>query len=298
MLMNRPITVDASNLTTNAAAETQWNSGTTYALGDEARGPAGANEDKMFQSIQAGNTNHAVTDAAWWVEVGPSNPYRMFDQSPQSQTTRADSLEVTVALTSSERVNTLYLDNLEAATAQVVVDDPVDGVVYDETYSLVSDSGITDWYAYFFEPIVRLTALTIADLPPNAGAEVTVELVDAGDTVACGICQLGLSRTLGDTRWSPTVGITDYSRKETDDFGNFDVVERAFAKRGNFSFWVPSGQVDSLQVLLAQYRATPVLWIGDVGYTATAIYGFWRSFEIEIAFPDVSLCTIEIEGMT
>lgn len=40
-----------------------WASGTTYALGAEVYSPT---QDKYYTSLQAANTNHAVTDASWW----------------------------------------------------------------------------------------------------------------------------------------------------------------------------------------------------------------------------------------
>ena len=41
---------------------TEWASGTTYGLGDFAKSSGGV----TYESIQADNTNHAVTDTAWW----------------------------------------------------------------------------------------------------------------------------------------------------------------------------------------------------------------------------------------
>lgn len=297
MKLIRPIAVTETELvSTNVAeSETLWTGGASFALGDIVRGPAGDYEHTLFESLVGSNTGNAVTDETKWLLVGPTNTYRMWDPSPQSQTTNPDSIEVTVQVPG--RIDTVYLENVSAEMAHVVMTDAVEGVVFDETYSLVSDSGVTDWWAYFFEPIIRINALTVDNLPPYADAEVSIVLAEAGEDVACGICQLGLSRDLGNTQWGGTVGILDYSRKEADDFGNYTVVQRSYAKRATFSFWVQAGQVDALQVLLASYRATPILLIGSVNYTSTAIYGFIRSFDIEIAYPDVSLCTMEFEGL-
>jgi hypothetical protein len=295
MRLVRPVEVDSSVLiSTNAVDESSWSSGTTYGQFDVVRGPAPY--DKLaYESVQAGNLNHPVTDQAWWLAFGSSNKWRMFDQSPQSQTTRADNIDVT--LTPGARIDTLALQNVSAASVQVTMTDLVEGVVYDETFAMISDSGITDWWAYFFEPIVRVTELQVEDLPPYATATLDVTLTATGETVACGLCVIGLSRDIGKTQWGAGVGIQDYSVKQVDDFGNATVVQRAYSKRANFSMLVPWGQVDQLQVLLASYRATPTLYIGDPDYTSTAVYGYFRDFNMEIAYPDVSLCTLEIEGL-
>ena len=49
-----------------------WASGTTYAAGDEVYSPT---QDKYYTSLQASNTNHAVTDAAWWEETTSLSRY-------------------------------------------------------------------------------------------------------------------------------------------------------------------------------------------------------------------------------
>jgi hypothetical protein len=50
--------------------------------------------------------------------------------------------------------NAVALINIDAAEVQIVSETD-DGEVYNETFSLTSTDGITDWYAYFFEEIVR-----------------------------------------------------------------------------------------------------------------------------------------------
>ena len=44
---------------------------------------------------------------------------------------------------------------------------------------------------------------------------------------------------LGTTETAPTIGITDYSRRVTDDYGVTTVVERGFARRMSVRLGVP-----------------------------------------------------------
>ena len=53
------------------------------------------------------------------------------------------------------------------------------------------------------------------------------------------------------------IGITDYSKKDVDDFGNYTIVERAFAARANFKMSLPNTEVTGVYKTLAAYRATP-----------------------------------------
>jgi hypothetical protein len=296
MKLVRPFDVtDAVLLSSNVTeTETQWSAAVTYAAADIVRG-TGDNQHKLYLSLAGSNLNNVVTDTTKWQEIGASNRWEMFDSSPQSQTSYADVISVTLGITGL--VDTLALQNVDAETARVVVTDAVEGVVYDQTFSMVSDSGITDWWAYFFEPIERVADLTVSDLPPYADATINVSLTDTGATVGCGVCLPGLSRSLGGTQWGGSVGIQDYSVKSTDDYGVATIVQRAYAKRGSFTCWVTSGQVDQVASLLAQYRATAILLIADDGYESSAIYGFIKDFNVEISYEDVSLCSIEFEGL-
>ena len=65
------------------------------------------------------------------------------------------------------------------------------------------------------------------------------------------ITPAGETFDLGATEEAPTVGIIDYSRRETDDYGVTNVVERGFSRRMSVRLSVPFDAVDSLQQRLA-----------------------------------------------
>ncbi|CAB5555439.1 Uncharacterised protein [Pseudomonas putida] len=49
--------------------------------------------------------------------------------------------------------------------------------------------------------------------------------------------------------------------------------------------------------LLAELRATPVVWIGEESYEATILFGFYKDFQIVFSGPTVSDCSITVEGV-
>jgi hypothetical protein len=220
----------------------------------------------------------------------------MFDGAVQSQTVNADSIEV--EMQTPGRVDSVALLNVDGATATVTMEDATDGVVFDETFSLVSTNGITDWYAYFFEPIERLTDLYVGDMPPYANAVITVSIDDAGSSARCGALVMGLSKKVGETQYGISLGIVDYSRKETNTFGEIIVAERAYSKRANATVMVENGLVDQVLTLLATYRATPIVYVGSEIYGSTVVYGYYRDAAVEITYPNHSLLTIQLEGLT
>jgi len=252
---------------------------------------------KVYESLQASNLNHyPPSSPTWWLDSGATNRWKMFDTSVTSQTSATD--QIVVSLLATGRVNTVALLNVSAATARVVMTDDVDGVIFDETQTLASDSGITDWYAYFFEPIIRATDALFSDLPPYADAQIDITLTDTGSAVLCGAALLGLAREIGGVQYGASVGIQDYSVKQQNDFGDYTILERAFSKRGVWAIYVENYLVDELNKILAEYRATPTLYIGSEYFTSTFIYGFYKDFSTVISYVDYSICNLELEGLT
>lgn len=247
------------------------------------------------------STNYNKTPAdnpSVWLDVGATNRWKMFDNSVQSQTTNADSIEVDIEPGTSV-IDAVGLINIDAVSVELTVTDPLEGVVYAKTLSGISTDGITDLYAFFFEPIQRITDIAVTDLPPYASATLKVKLIEAGGTPKCGGCIVGQVLAVGDTEFGARVGIQDYSIKQRDSFGNYNIVERAFNKRANFTIHLESKLVDKLQNVLASYRATPIVYLGSGSYGASILYGFYKSFEIEIGYVDgMSVATLEIEGLT
>jgi hypothetical protein len=105
--------------TTVAESEPQWVSGATYVLGAIRRGPTGPYAHRLFESQQAGNTNHPVTDPAWWIDIGPSNRWAMFDLLRNTGTVGASPL--VVEMTPGKRIDAVGLAGLIADTVTVEV---------------------------------------------------------------------------------------------------------------------------------------------------------------------------------
>lgn len=297
MKILRPITVNDAALLASSIAENDYaaySAATTYGQG--ARVIIAATH-RVYESLAASNINHPpATSPTWWLEIGATNRWRMFDYSVTSQSSAADQIAVTIKATG--RANAIALANVSAANARIVVTDAVDGIVYDRTFSLTSTSGIDDYYQYFFEPIVRMGDLVVLDMPPYYAPEIQVTLTAPGETVKVGALLLGQQITVGGLQYGAGVGIQDYSVKKQDEFGNHTIVKRAFSKRASFTVWIARSMVDYLHDMLAGYRAEPIVYIGSELYSATVVYGFFKDFNIAIAYATESVCTIDLEGLT
>ena len=142
----------------------------------------------------------------------------------------------------------------------------------------------------------------LADLPAYADARITASITGI-TAVACSTLVVGTAYTLGDTRYGAKLNIIDYSRKETDAFGVTTFVRRAFSKRITATLRLPTGQINKIQQVLADLRATPCVWVGmdaePTGpYSALVAFGFYRDFSISVDYPSYSACSLDIEGLT
>lgn len=288
-----------SALISSNIAETDyaaWAVGTTYALAARVI-VVGTNIHKIYESLQAGNLGHdPATSPTWWIEVSNTNRWKMFDQSVQLQSSNPTTIDVSIKPT--QRVDSVALLNISAYTVQIKMTDATDGLVYNKSTILASDSGINNWYSYFYEPVVRMTDFVANDLPPYSNATIEVILTETGGTAYCGGFMVGLQQFLGSTQYGAKVGIQDYSVKTIDAYGNYTVLQRAYKKTATFNLQLYTSLVDQVMAVLTPLRAIPIIYYGADGFDSTVIYGFYKDLAVAIAYPEISTCTLEIEGLT
>ena len=76
------------------------------------------------------------------------------------------------------------------------------------------------------------------------------------------------------------------------------MVERAYAKRMTVPIAVLTPNVDEVARRLTQIRATPVVWIGASRFDQSIVYGFAKDWSIDLAYDQVSFCSLTIEGLS
>jgi len=296
MRIIRPVEITTAILTSSNVPETDyaaWSAATAYAVGDKV-----LYNHRNYEALAAHTGANPETDASdppKWLDLGANNRWRMFDDKVGSLTEQTGS--IAVELQPGAVINSVALFNLLGRSATVTLTDPSEGIVYQRTVSLV-DAGVSNWYEWFFSPVGRQTDFVLLDLPAYGGASLSVTVENNTETAACGHLVMGRQADIGVALYGTSVGITDYSRKEVDPFGNAMVVERAFSKRAEFDVAVDTPRVSVVQRLLAAIRSRPVVWIGAQGYESTVLFGYYRDFQISISGPTVSDATITVEGLT
>lgn len=296
MKLVKPITYTEPMLISSNATETYtaWAAGTTYALNAYA-----IYSNVLYQSLQASNLGKQPdTNPTWWQVVSADNKHSMFDAYINTQTTANASLVVKIA--PGTRLNTLGFLNMSGATTLVIsaTDGAAGPVIYSKSISLDS-TVIIDWYGYFFEPYRLASEVILQDFPPYSNPYIQMTLSAASGTVGIGHWVFGTGYFIGNTQSGASASVRDFSTKEADTYGNVVFTKRAFSKRMSASTFVPNTNLTYIQKLLADVRATPTLWIGTdyTDYTPLNIFGYYKDFSIEISYPTVSLCKLEIEGL-
>jgi hypothetical protein len=296
----------ATNVPAFDPAEPEWDVGTTYAE-DAIVTVLGATQ-RRYQSLAAGNLgNDPTTSPLSWADLGVTNRWRMFDGGTSTLTTNPDS--ITVAVHSTQYINALALFNVGATEVEIKVYRDTQ-LLHTTKVDLRVTADDANWYAYFygstgeaFDPIRDFVDLSI---PGGYGQRVEMTFTRTGEDVEVGLIVLGRQQKLGDTMFGSRIGITDYSRKDVDEFGNFTVTERRFSKRAELDVMVRTPDVSKVQRALSQIRATPTVYVGsdwaDVSrenptYEETIVYGYYRDFMVVLETAGISTCSIDIEGL-
>jgi len=269
-----------------------WSSATTYGV-DVAGSNSVIYNHVKYASLQASNADHnPATSPTWWSVIGPTNKYAMLDSQVGTQT---------VGTVGGRIIATIAYANLPSMSFINVVADSITVNVY---------SGYTSVYSSVIDFTggaigVPITDYTITGLPMSADTYVTLDIYHATLAPAIGNFVVGTKYYLGSTETSPTIGITDYSIKTVDAFGNPTLTKRGYAKRMSTKSLVDDSQVDLVARILSNARATPCVWNANTNITnlnsnektSLIIYGYYKDWEIDCAYSTNSYLTCTVEGL-
>ena len=270
-----------------------WVSGTTYSIDDKV-----IYQHRIYNRVIAGSG--ALTpdlDLTNWSDLGATNKYRMFDNIISSISSRTGGIEFT--LTPNQVINGIALLNVNASTVRVVMNDPVEGVVYDRTKELRSSSNVNDYFSYFFAPLLseNLETAIFLDLPSKPTATITVYVSSGVGLAEVGEVVYGVQSVVGRTNYGTAIGITSYSRKDTDEFGKVTVVKRKNSKYADYDIDIDNTNLAFVQRLFQDIDSVPCVFIGNPEMEELIVYGFYKDFKATISFPTVSKCTLRVEGL-
>jgi len=227
--------------------------------------------------------------------VGSSRAeYRIFDDSNS-----ADIVAITELTMSTAEATFSYTFTVPAGCTTIkfyLLAKLTSDIVWFDDFSLLKiqyDSGVVS--------MTSATDYVTTALTSYANPQITV-IVAKSTTAYCGEIIIGAAFSLGTSLQNPKIGIDDYSIVETDEYGNFTITERAYAKKLTGESYFLNTSLDSIAAHITANRATPVVYIynpSTLSYSCMIIYGFPKTWEIAPHnMRDYSLLSIEFRGLT
>tara|TARA_R110000850_G_scaffold11976_4_gene40750 strand:- start:25597 stop:26514 length:918 start_codon:yes stop_codon:yes gene_type:complete len=232
----------------------------------------------------------------YWLDLGSTNRWAMFDEVINNPTTNAASIvfEVTPGVV----INTIGLLNIVAATAQIVGTEPVGGEFYNETFDLISTENVFDGYSYFFGDFITISDIVAEDIPPFSTGEFTVTISGAG-TVSLGEFTYGAEFDLGVTLIGARPRIESFSTVTTNAFGNTSFVPRANRKLLTVDTAVDRYRINDITRKMADLIDKPALWVADKDNSSLIVYGILGDYAPEFGTEgSISFTNYEIKGLT
>lgn len=279
MQMINPILVTPAMLVTNVAVEASappWVAG-TYAIDVTV-----SRANHIYQSLAANNTTDPLLDTGVvkkWLDLGATNPWRMFDKKAGNKwilgqtTTRAEN--ITVSITPGQVFNALTLFGVIATEVVVTMTDPTEGIVHQETISMV-DYGVANWWEYFFKPIGRKQTLVIDELPSYGTATLKIEIKNPSGIATVNTLVFGAIEEIGVTQYDTSFGIRSFSTTKEDEFGAVTIVSRGFRRVVDYDIIVDTWDIDRVMSILEPLRDIPCVFIGYKGLQYTITMGLYQ----------------------
>lgn len=266
----------------------------TYALGDMV---IDATAHLVYESLAAGNVGNALSDAAKWLEIGPTNRWAMFDTLRNTASQVPSSM--TIVLTPGQRIDSLALLGVLASSVTITMTSG-DVPVYSRTVSMILRE-VADWYDYFFRAFSVQPSLALFDLPPITVGVITITLTAAAGNVACGACVIGQSEYIGEVQYEAENDVLNFSTVTRDFAGGVStMVQRRNVPKTIQSIFVEKRRVNRIRQLRDTVGAVPAVWAGLDNSThdyfeAVLILGFYKRFSINLRYPDYAVIGLELE---
>ncbi|MGO1190270.1 hypothetical protein [Vibrio casei] len=231
-----------------------------------------------------------------WVDIGPTNRYSAFDGVIGNISEHQD--EIIYTIRPQSQFNSISGFNVSGAREiNVTMRDSSGVIVYDNDIVMRDNSEVTNWYQYFFSPIIEKSQFSVNDLPTYGGSSITLTIIGTGQ-VSIGEVVIGRQVDLGVAEYGTSLQLLDFSSKVQDNFGNFEVIRRGTSKLVNYDMNIQKNRVDYVFRKLASITTIPCVWVGVDEYNdATTVYGYYKDSTINIDSPSICSTTISVEGL-
>lgn len=316
------ITADAQLVSSSAteSADTTWTAWTagsqTFTLGDTYKYAHVRYEVLQTYTRTSVATDHVPGEPGsedWWLSLGPTNQWAMFDNQTSTATTDIGSLVVNLkpgaVFNSGSVIGVTGATTALWETFSSAGRTPSD-LIWSEEKNLDS-TYIYDWYSYWFDEFDVYTDLLFGGIdgntgqgamPPYLNGEVRLTLTGTTGSTEVSVAGflVGTTVPLGEVLNGLSGGILDFGVNETDAYGVRTLVQRGFAKQNSLSFKVEKSQFRRVTSTLAQLRQIPAVWVptADVDLSPLTTFGPVQEWNYTVSYRDHIVFTLEVNGLT
>ena len=269
-----------------------------YALGQTASANQRVYESRVLQTAVNPLPVLPETQTNFWIDVGPTNKYAMFDLSANTQTVTASPM--TVVIPPGQRINTVGLTGLVGNSLTISATSVFGGgTVYNKVIDLNSRE-VADGYDYAFEPFSTDPTAVVFDVSPYSDIIVTITITSTSGNVKCGSCVLGTFIYLGDAERGAANDGLNFSTVTRDLYGSATLVPRRTLPKTTQKLRVPAARVNKVKAARVLLNAKPALWTGlDDSSNSYAdmltVLGIYTQFVITASYPTHAEVTLSLE---
>jgi hypothetical protein len=306
-----PIEITDANLVSSTAVEPMsgspstesvYNSAATYGLGAEVISTV---YHRKYESLQAANVGKPLpvppeTETDWWLDIGPTNKWAMFDLERNTQTDSASPLTVVISL-GTNRPNSIGLLKIEGTSVSISLNSAIGSpaVNYYQHSESLSFRDVRNWYDYFFEAFTTKTEVAKFDLPPYLNTYLTITITNTAGNAKCGGIVIGTAEEIGEVQRDAQFDLVQFSVIERDTFGNATLIPRRSIPTKEHRIRIEAVNVDAVIEVLVAVDAVPALWSAiddsdNVLFKPLLTLGIYRNARFRLADPDCEL-TLKLE---
>ncbi|MGL4574535.1 MAG: hypothetical protein ACRCV9_07075, partial [Burkholderiaceae bacterium] len=290
----------SSTVAEPSAGETAWAAPTNYALGQLAIRDT---THRVYRRIIPGATaTLPENDPVNWQDYTSTNAWAALDLLESTATVVA-APSIQMVLEPSGTVNSLVCLGLVGAQSVRVRVLRISPAVVEYDRTVVTASGGSGWYDYFFTPATTGTEAIFLDLPPTYGSriEVTITRRAASGNVGVQSMLMGTAIQLGKMLADAQRDVISASRFDRDEFGTIKLKKRRTVPSLSCRLYSTLDQVPALMKAQTALEGTPAYWSGldDKGehpwWQAFSAIAFAREFSVS-AHATRAEVSLRIEG--
>lgn len=301
MILIKPVEVTSNKVISSipepdpSVGEIEWTPG-TYNLGDRR---VNISTDREYEVVADPSTSDdpvvgVLADPPTWVDIGPINKFKMFDEANNTSSVGTD---LTVEISPDELVNSVACFNVSCDNITVTAFDADDNQVFSQSITMRIRSLVNGWYNYYFTPFVSADKFVILNIPPTTLGKIKIEFF--GTNASVGTCVVGQSVQLGDAQYGTSAQLLDFTNPIEDEFGNITYSQGFTATLVDYDVLADTGSLDAIFLQLKQLGKMPAVFVGNpvnVG-DSTLVYGYVRDYNQTYTTPVKSKIKLTVRGL-